>query len=529
MDHKCFCTECGWRGASKALAFDISPTVIRLSTSALDTMYSIANKDEIKSRIENIEDKYPISIEDIEYSLARMSNGNITLPYEFVTRILKQMSALIKKFIVDKAVSSKFSSILKSFLDKPLECVLTCHPDNTSVVTHARIGKEYYQLRHCPHCSGLLSSFAGVYPEISVSVLGGQRASKSTTLVATLNKIPTLGSEFSVQFEPVVAIRNQWVDTQQLMERYRNNIAFAATSDQDGKKDNFVKGSFLVSVAGKKTLLSFIDIPGEFITKTISYEDPETVQRFRNTYEPIYQNLDFLWICVDEAVLTHEKFVHDISGDKEFLSKYGYTAGKRTIEPTSIENIYTALASLSNIGNIKGAALIWGKIDQLENVKANSSNPPPFDNMGGYSENCNTLYVSGGIVALKAENIRKLSSHVRSQIIERRNANGDLVWQHEDTVRQLNQLFSKRICYFATSNYGHSPKEEKVEMGEKTISPINTELPLLWTLTMAGTMRVYTEKKRMIGTTSIRTRFLSNPDDEKVSDDAVKELCRSQR
>lgn len=494
-NYKCFCTNCGWRDESEKLMFNISKLLITKASEVVDTVNLEGSKKEGQSLSELIEDilknipqQYYLSIDDIANGT---KDGNLQLPIFLRDQFANQIMLSIKgKSKLDDKVVDDYVTKLQSQLSNPISCRLIDHYDNKDcVIVAAWIDDQYHQIRYCPKCHAMVSSMAGVYPEITVSVLGGKRASKTTTLVATLYKFSRSLDGFTVTFEDKKEIREQWRVNEELLDKYEHNTSLEPTSDESGdsghKRENFVRGSFLITTP-KKVLLSFIDIPGEFIDNFAEGTGAETINNFIREYTPIYQNLDFLWICIDEPILLQNSLSMDKLND-DFLKKYGYSVGDKVNQPKSVDTIYQSLAILQeNLQSIKGVALIWGKIDQLGQCNRTSANPPPFDNMGGYGDPQTSVeYNRHRQPMLISKYVLKRSEHVKGQIMKRKDENGNLVWKHEGFVNDISNLFKGRVCCFATSNYGHAPDKE-----EMTISPINTELPLLWTLAKAGMMLV---------------------------------------
>ena len=502
--YRCFCTNCGWRDKSEKLTFNISKLLITKAIEVVDTVdledsrrTGLSLSDSIKDMLSNSTQQYYLSIEDIAKGT---KDENLQLPTLLCETFANQIMRSFKEQIgLDDKVVKDYVAKLQSQLSNPISCRLIGHSDNKDcVIVAASIGDHYHQIRYCPKCHAMVSSMAGVYPEITVSVLGGKRASKTTTLVATLYKFSRSLDGFKVTFEDNKEITAQWSVNEKLLDNYENNTAFEPTSHESGdsrhKRVNFVRGSFLITTP-KKVLLSFIDIPGEFIDNFAEGADAETVNDFIREYTPIYQNLDFLWICIDEPVLLQNSLSRGKLTD-DFLKKYGYSVGDEVIQPKSVGTIYQSLARLQeNLRSIKGVALIWGKIDQLGRCNRASDNPPPFDNMGGYSDTQTSMkYNRYQQPILISEYVLKRSEHVKSQIIMRQDENGNRVWDHGEFVKDISSLFKGRVCCFATSNYGHTPNTN-----EMTISPINTELPLLWTLAMAGMLLVDDDFSRPCG------------------------------
>lgn len=505
-NYKCFCTNCGWRDESEKLTFNISKLLITKAIEVVDTVdledsrrTGLSLSDSIKDMLSNSTQQYYLSIEDIAKGT---KDENLQLPTLLCETFANQIMRSFKEQIgLDDKVVKDYVAKLQSQLSNPISCRLIGHSDNKDcVIVAASIGDQYHQIRYCPECHAMVSSMAGVYPEITVSVLGGKRASKTTTLVATLYKFSRRLDGFTVTFEDKKEIQAQWSVNEKLLDDYEHNTAFEPTSHESGdsrhKRVNFVRGSFLITTP-KKVLLSFIDIPGEFIDNFAEGADAETVNDFIREYTPIYQNLDFLWICIDEPVLLQNSLSRGKLTD-DFLKKYGYSVGDEVIQPKSVGTIYQSLARLQeNLRSIKGVALIWGKIDQLGRCNRASDNPPPFDNMGRYSDTQTSMkYNRYQQPILISEYVLKRSEHVKSQIIKRQDENGNRVWDHREFVKDISSLFKGkgRVCFFATSNYGHTPNTN-----EMTISPINTELPLLWTLAMAGMLLVDDDFSRPCG------------------------------
>ena len=225
--YRCFCTNCGWRGDSEKLTFNINALLTtkaveladRISLSGMSARGDSFNKNKkaFKDRLLNDIKQLFISIEDI---VKDTKNDKLQLPASTLNQFAEQIKANLKEIGVEENDINYYVTQLQSQLSEPISCDLRGHSANKDVYVGAMIGGNYHQIRHCPMCCAMVSSFSGVYPEISVSVLGNKRASKSTTLVATLNKFQNLGNSFAVELEPLRRIREQWSDTEELIKEY---------------------------------------------------------------------------------------------------------------------------------------------------------------------------------------------------------------------------------------------------------------------------------------------------------------------
>lgn len=485
-----FCTECGWRGSSAELKFDISAFLKTrvMDISETDVDYNLRD---CKSMVLNFGGIF-VSANEINEMANR--GDSFKLSDNLIETICKGANDLIRNVHnLSDDDATDFLDKLKNSLARPEKVALLKHPENADIITQVNIGRLPLTRRYCPHCKNQVSTYSGVYREITLSVFGGPRASKTTTVCSTIwaikNKLSAHNIE--VQMEPDAKLQEKWKITNELLGHYAQNIKIDST--HTGDTESIIKCSFLISIAGeRKYLISLIDIPGEFIRTAAQSNDDTLWEQYNKSYQQRYENLDYIWICVDKKVLDGGSRGKD-GKERETLRRYGYDDGR----PLSARDLIVALQKMKPyMSSLDGAALIWGKIDEDEPTM---NEPFMFSNWGDY--NSYRTAISRRPTA-KYEAIKKQSLFVKTVIESHPGAS--------TFVSDIVSLFKGKTCIFATSNYGHTPRASDTDGADATVKPFNTEFPIIWTLTMAGAMEI-----QLPGRRRIEYRFVSSDKDKK--------------
>ena len=342
--------------------------------------------------------------------------------------------------------------------------------------------------RHCPHCGGVMSYWAGRYPEIVLTVLGGPRISKSTALAAC--------AKVFVHERENYAIR--WYNRGERTEdsgkaRDKGDKSwdqFAANCLQPYIENRKVEPTNISAEAiprfsvrvriGKKTnlVLTVVDLPGEYSIdeKRIGISDD-----ILKKYGELYRNVDCVWYCTDAV----EMGQLSISDEKE-LQKYGYDTGRKLTSTTELTARMNQLAALFR-KNVPVVFLL-GKSDTIEEQGAISKILYQDDYRPGAPGAW--LDVEGRKrVILRSKEFCDRAQRLRTY----------LLGQNSQIIEAFEEAFPVHT-FLATSNYGHGFRTEyqddgkngrtQVVVAEGDLRPYQTEVPFLWMLAMLGYLPV---------------------------------------
>lgn len=315
---------------------------------------------------------------------------------------------------------------------------------NNTVVVRERI---------CPHegCHGKLSFWSGRYKEICLSVLGGQRVSKTTTLTAMADVF--LKGHQGVTWEGSRSDEayKEFEDT--CLNSYRKGKPIPPTAVI---KNNTPRISFRVKLGTTGYIvLTFVDLPGE-----LNNENGLSDELFEK-YHHYFDNVDFMWYCTDPAELCRlEQAAHQ----GNLADQHGYGEGKTALRTEVICNNMNQLAGFFNRADkVIPVAYILGKTDS----------------------------------ALIPQN-EKIAYHLyglgKKSVVEEIPMNLKLFYEEADLIRQymhdknpiLVDTFTRNFkekCFFAMSAYGWNPKETE---NDRRPDAYKCTVPFIWMLACEG-------------------------------------------
>ena len=426
---------------------------------------------------------------------------------------------------VEKEVNKRLTENFGAIKLKP-------HNENPDVTFEVVIGGERLPWRrYCPKCKkkGQVSGWSGCYPEITLSMFAGPRASKTTALCAAMDAFlkwreQANNQNICLEFDADEELKKKWVITQgggpekakdgaqpsskdYPLIKYIQNTRISATDTTD----NELRCTFLINIDETKLLVSVMDIAGEFV-RSLARGTEDMIESMRKRYKTRYKNLDYLWVLVDHATLEYTTGVSTTQEQrkKDCEGLLGYEDQSKMLNAVDLNQ---ALSKAMNMfESLKGIVLIWGKIDALRDENGFMQRPYLLKNQPGFDDNYNQGYGvvrrSGRKLVVYDPNLIKLQSNIICREIER-SIGKDLI----ATIR--GKTDSKAIA-FITSNYGHEPRKEEESEGNNSTEPFNTMLPLLWMIAMEGGIAVKTEKHHRFRNPEFIPRCLNTDDDKKT-------------
>ena len=342
--------------------------------------------------------------------------------------------------------------------------------------------------RRCCHCHKVVSYYAGRYPEIRLTVLGGPRVSKSTTFTACV-----------AQFQnPNGSIFWEGSEEDEIWKKYKAKYLvpylagdpIQATQLQD---EHIPKLTFLVRFNRnnpKYICLTFIDIPGELIGENL---DDEIYERYSGCYE----NIDFVWYCTDPVEL--RQLIN-----KEDIARVGY--GESILSTEKIcSNMRELAIYFKKIKCSIPVAYIIGKTDD-EAITEEEKNKYCL-----YLDNETETHVNiNSIIPLDVKKFNTRSRKTREYFC----------LYNPYLVDCFEEQFSER-CYIAISAYGYNPLAPPEN---RTKQPYQCRLPFLWMLALKHHIDVQVEILDNRGKKIQRCSSKLNEMDETVKNDALHNL-----
>ena len=329
--------------------------------------------------------------------------------------------------------------------------------------------------RHCPHCGGVMSYWAGRYPEVVLTVLGGPRISKSTALAACADVFVHDRAACAISWQSY-GVRT--VDGGEVREKgdkswlrfeadclapYSANRRVEAT--RTGSAEAIPRFSVRVQV-GRSTrlILTVVDLPGEY---SLDRERLGVSDAIFKEYQNFYQNVDCVWYCTDELELRQISIRDEDRADQ---AKYGYSGGRQA---TPTDELVARMSQLSSLFR-KDVPVVFllGKSDtieaggQLRSVLYRDDYRPGAPSDWLEAEGSRTP-------VLRAKDFCDRAHRLRTYLRE----------QNPRLIQQFEEHFPVHT-FLATSNYGHGFREDGTPAGERR--PFQTEAPFLWMLAMLG-------------------------------------------
>lgn len=319
--------------------------------------------------------------------------------------------------------------------------------------------------RVCPHrgCNGKLSFWAGRYPEICMSVLGGPRVSKTTTLTAMANVF--LHGYQGVRWEGSQSDETYKEFEKSCLAYYNQGLPIPAT---ELVKNNIPRISFRVTLGNVgHIILTFVDLPGE-----LNNEEGISAELFRR-YQHYFDNVDFVWYCTDPGELIR---LNEAASEGNDADQLGYDEGRKVLRTEKIcNNMNQMKGFFSQTEKVIPVAYILGKTDHQLINPTDKHDYHLF--MPGGSKN---ERVPADALPLNVEAFYREARLVRNYMVEK---NPQLVTTFENN-------FEAR-AYFAMSAYGWNPKDTKEP---RSPEPYRCTFPFIWMLACKGYIPILTQK-----------------------------------
>ena len=323
-------------------------------------------------------------------------------------------------------------------------------------------------VKRCPNylCHMKLSYYAGMYPQIVLSVLGGQRISKTSTITACYDyfKKNNANDGFNVSWE----VREDDVGVQNFLEKcyepYTKGYKVAET--ERARIDEIPKLTFHVKInrPNKKIVhlcLTFVDLPGEFCRER---DNVTLLARYRY----FYQHVDYLLYCIEPSELGF-RLTEEKCGLKE----------TEIMTTQEHEILISNIKGLFQNSSIVPTLFILGKSDLLGEA---ARDPETIKTMQLYFDN-NEL--PENIVSfynrIRGNDFSCDSYHLLSEYVY-----SFLEKTYKQFIDIINSSKFSQKTFVSVSAYGFSPVLKETHNPPKDPKPYNIALPFYWILAHLG-------------------------------------------
>lgn len=500
MVMKCICTRCGRKTDSASLNFNVTNIIKKELKSVVEEKMPDENNERLYNAIETFFNVWnqtdPIYMSENElWNLSetkemRGENKYVSLGFPYQNIINK----LEKKYDSDLESQKDVMSVWMQREEKQIKNIsvalwLRKTGDGDirfNEVLDDKKGKPITKMRLCPFCGNEMSYWSGRYKEMVLTVLGGPRISKSTTLTACAASF--LDGDSDIVWEGH-SDDKAWKQFNNIyIKNYRDGKPLKATIDQE---DEIPKVTFKVTIEGRPLALTFIDLPGEFNNRR------GVENKIYEKYRYFYENVDFVWYCTDPR---------EVLQLEEYNDELGYEEGNMLIDTETLKsNMLEFSGFFKNVGRTVPVAYILGKTDfsviddrDKEQYKLYAPN----------QQNCK--------IPLDIDDFFNRSQNVREYIKKK---NSDLLDGFETCFEDH--------CYIATSAYGYNPRNKTIDHDDK--KPYQCSLPFLWMMALCN----YIEISTVILTSGLfgklratRVERLLNELPEKEQLSAFQKLCQ---
>ena len=430
-----------------------------------------------------------------------MIQGTLTLTKAWLVEKLQQLN--IKDFDL-----SKMPDV--ALLNRPCEFHFVEASDGTMLPGWIRnsnkvvVGSE----RRCTKCGRLLYPDTGSAPEIRILLQGNARAAKTSCIIAAVGWLQKMSKEYDGIVDVILPDRSNAANSDtyrnriyEELDRYRNGYKVIKTEGNQAIPRIF---STLISVNGIKSVLTFVDMPGEFFEDIVNGKEELLLQ-----YPLAYKYSHALWTCMQYEVMAFRKL------NGEALRKMEENTA---LTPAMLEKIQDKYKSRINDIRvdmrdhnipIPRHAVVLTKTDALADEKPDLEDKFIFSTDPENLKDCVACLVDKenktSQLILEEAALHRISSSVYQFFDD---SQSDHLLPSE-SMCSLMKDFSDRLCYFATSAYGHPAVEKKASSAATPPQPYHPHLPLLWTLALCDRLPIrynVTYRKRL----SFLKRLFSN-------------------
>ncbi len=512
---ECICTKCGTLWESEELAFNLTKRIGKEVERAIRTM---ADSGQKAGLLEACREIFPEGKEKTMYKAREEELWELpqiggrrdaqtqryvkyTVPYDEILRGLETVKnsrdnerdvgniKALGQWIEEKKADLKGSYIvlfLQKTGDGDIHFDRILDGDTNEIVSVQRI---------CPGCGNPMSYWSGRYKELRLTVLGGPRVSKSTTLTACADAFLKMSQGIIWEAYGDAGDEEEKKKTKDIggskakkerdeswkefydscLSRYRENMRLIASP-----LDGIPNVTFRVDLEqGRYLSLTFIDLPGELMRA-------ERSQELYVKYKPFYDNVDFVWYCTDPGEVRQ---IEGAAEDTEEIRELGYEDDKRVLRTETIAQRMRVLSGCFKMaGRTVPVAYILGKTD--------------VSLISGDERKRYSLYAEGTEDKFNPLDIKQFWEHswkVREYIYT----------YNPELIRCFEECFQER-CYIALSAYGFDPCNNPEN---KQKQPYHVTLPFMWMMALRNCIPVRVVYRKWFFWSHVDTEILNDLED----------------
>lgn len=326
--YSCICTRCGKRHSGDALCFDLAPVMRKILT-------PFANGSDQKTLLDKIFNEYENTHKGPAlYSERRLLAQTLSLIQRSAGR--RQGGLVIPlngwKNLADhwRSKDTKLSEEEIQMWGEMLEQAseqygpaiwkipVDYHKigDGATQINMVQACEVNMDIRYCPHCGEAMSFWSGKFPELVLTVIGGPRMTKSTTLAACASFFQEHGESCGITWQGEETDCTWKNFKKKCLDPYNQNQQVEPTRNDN--REAIPRFSARITVQGvegmpkQDLVLTVVDLPGE-IDANSENDGLRLGDKIYKDYQELYSNVDCVWYCTDQAEL--EQLDIDASGE----------------------------------------------------------------------------------------------------------------------------------------------------------------------------------------------------------------------
>lgn len=485
---ECVCTHCGKRHKSTQLCFDFTEVFKRavpeyfaelkdmLDSTAFIRLMNNWTNCALKPTMLSAEEILQMTPNRQKTGASGVEVGTLTVPAEAWKKKLEEFQRSSRNFKADEhSLLQRMIVQLGQFGPNLIQEELHIYQEGKGDLRVSSVKTadgELKDIRYCPRCGGAMSYWAGRFPELVLTVIGGPRISKSSALAACADFFQKRGHLCGITWTGSHLDPDWNSFREHYLNPYSSNLKVQPTEPNLPTIPHF---SVNICIGGDRNLvLTVVDLPGEYDTR--ADEQVRLDPKIHKQYEDVYQSVDCVWFCTDDVELDQINITG--RGMEKVREDRGYDEG-RLPTPTEDRNQKLALFASRFKTNVPTVFLL-GKCDCLD--EENQARVGFSRGGSAMWHDCNWIIPQENQPPiLRGQRYHEKALNLREFLMER----------NKNLISNFEEVFPAHT-YIATSNYGH-PVQNGGSVNADGLEPFQTELPFLWMLAVKGLLPVKDE------------------------------------
>lgn len=340
--------------------------------------------------------------------------------------------------------------------------------------------------RSCLHCGGRVSPALGKAEEVVIALSGAPRAGKTACLTAIGSALKN--NTYADRGISMQRIDNdeKWKELEAQIELFDSGVKVTKTPMDQADVPSF---SILTQFGRRKTVITFVDMPGEFWADTNGL-----APSFFTQYADLYKSIDCVWYLTSKLAVygadlgkdgsrtdTQKRLVDASSDDSEIIRK----ANAQAVGA----NLSSLKDHLENSGGLMPPfAFIITKPD-IETDNADKARTALYEMFPTEKEKVITENISDMSRIVQKDRTTGWFSFMEKDFFGcSQQVRGFLAEANRSLLREFERSCSKRT-YISMAAYGH-PAGELGDEKNHSPKPYHELFPLLWTLAITGNIPI---------------------------------------